>query len=221
MTTKPRIYVACLASYNAGVPHGSWIDCEGLDADDLYSEIDKILRSSPHPNVVRRDFTCNVCGHEWTGSSGLPHECNKCLDSDPNNEVTASEPFRSAEEFAIHDHEGFDGLAVEEYTPIIEIAEMVEFLDDHNDNGAVEAAATFCCDIAEIKRAITDRYAGTWDNKEDWAEQYLSDTGALAGLPENLKYYFNYEAFARDCELNGDMTFAEDSSGNVHAFDRC
>jgi len=37
--TAPRIYVACLASYNNGVLHGSWIDCEGKGADELTGRI--------------------------------------------------------------------------------------------------------------------------------------------------------------------------------------
>ena len=32
-TTTPKIYVACLASYNAGILHGRWIDAD-QDADD-------------------------------------------------------------------------------------------------------------------------------------------------------------------------------------------
>jgi antirestriction protein len=28
----------------------------------------------------------------------------------------------------------------------------------------------------------------------------------LDGMPEHLRYYFDYEAFARDMELNGDVT---------------
>ncbi len=46
-------------------------------------------------------------------------------------------------------------------------------------------------------------YPGTL---KDYAEQYIDDTGALDGLPENLRYYFDYDAFARDLQLGGDMS---------------
>lgn len=46
-TTTPRVYVACLASYNAGDLHGAWIDAD-QDPDDLLVEIqEKVLNTSP------------------------------------------------------------------------------------------------------------------------------------------------------------------------------
>lgn len=40
-----RIYVACLASYNAGILHGTWIDVSG-DVDDMREQIDNMLAAS-------------------------------------------------------------------------------------------------------------------------------------------------------------------------------
>ena len=47
--TNPRIYVACLASYNAGKLHGAWIDLDGKDLADVREEIADMLRESPEP----------------------------------------------------------------------------------------------------------------------------------------------------------------------------
>lgn len=33
----------------------------------------------------------------------------------------------------------------------------------------------------------------------------IEDSGALDGLPENLRYYFDYEAYARNLKINGDL----------------
>ena len=43
--TTPRVYIACLASYNAGILHGKWADA--IDADDLRASIDDVLKTSP------------------------------------------------------------------------------------------------------------------------------------------------------------------------------
>lgn len=40
-----RIYVACLASYNAGVLHGTWIDVSS-DVDDMQEQINDMLTAS-------------------------------------------------------------------------------------------------------------------------------------------------------------------------------
>jgi len=39
-----------------------------------------------------------------------------------------------------------------------------------------------------------------------YAESYIEDTGLLDQMPENLQYYFDTEAFARDMVLGGDIT---------------
>ena len=42
----PRIYVACLAAYNNGYSHGTWIDCD-QDKDAIMEEIQEMLKESP------------------------------------------------------------------------------------------------------------------------------------------------------------------------------
>lgn len=51
-TTPRRIYVACLASYNAGILHGRWIDAN-QDVEDMQHEVKTMLLSAP------------ACGEEW------------------------------------------------------------------------------------------------------------------------------------------------------------
>ncbi len=43
---NPKIYVACLASYNAGILHGCWINAT-LDVDGIDKEIQNMLEQSP------------------------------------------------------------------------------------------------------------------------------------------------------------------------------
>ena len=43
--TTPRIYVACLASYNAGILHGRWIDCD-QGVDHIEEEVAAMLKES-------------------------------------------------------------------------------------------------------------------------------------------------------------------------------
>jgi len=50
LTPPPRVYAACLASYNSGKLHGEWIDADMGEAY-LSSEIGKMLDASPEPNA--------------------------------------------------------------------------------------------------------------------------------------------------------------------------
>ena len=56
-----RIYVACLASYNAGKLHGDWIDLDGKDVDEVKEEIEAILKASPEP------FAEEYAVHDYEG----------------------------------------------------------------------------------------------------------------------------------------------------------
>lgn len=51
-----------------------------------------------------------------------------------------------------------------------------------------------------------DRYRGEFRSWEDMAEELLEETGQLDEIPENLRYYFDYEKYARDLRIGGDFT---------------
>ena len=59
-----------------------------------------------------------------------------------------------------------------------------------------------------------DAFIGTGETKEGIAETYLEETGGLAEIPETLRYYFDYEAWARDAG----WTFVR-YKGELWAFD--
>jgi antirestriction protein len=66
-TTRPtpRIYAACLASYNAGRLHGAWIDAN-QDADDIRDQVAAMLAASPEPGA--EEFA--IHDHESLGEIG-------------------------------------------------------------------------------------------------------------------------------------------------------
>ena len=43
----------------------------------------------------------------------------------------------------------------------------------------------------------------------EYAESYIEDTGLLNEMPENLRFYFDTDAFARDLLLGGDIAELE------------
>jgi antirestriction protein len=62
MTETPKIYVACLASYNSGTLHGEWIDLDGTET--LGERISQILKNSP----VEHAEEWAVHDHEYCGN---------------------------------------------------------------------------------------------------------------------------------------------------------
>ncbi|MCT8003625.1 antirestriction protein ArdA [Sphingomonas sanguinis] len=62
--STPRIYVACLAAYNNGYLHGTWIDAD-QDADQIRDEIAAMLARSPVEDAEEyaiHDYEVSVAG---------------------------------------------------------------------------------------------------------------------------------------------------------------
>ena len=59
--------------------------------------------------------------------------------------------------------------------------------------------------VDDVAEAAQDLIYYDGCSVEDVARELIEDSGALDGLPENLRYYFDYEAYARDLKINGDL----------------
>ena len=133
-------------------------------------------------------------------------------------DMLAASPEPDAEEWAIHDYEGFRGIELSEYEDLETVAKLASLITEHGDlaAGVYAHAGT----VEETARLIEDCYQGAWSSLEAWGEDYLEQTGQLDSLPENLRCYFDCAAFARDCELGGDIFTIETPDGQVHVFSR-
>jgi antirestriction protein len=196
----PRIYVACLASYNNGVLHGVWIDCEGQSSDDIQTEVNDMLRDSRFPNV---EVDCPDCESPASARDLADAAYQPCDTCHGRGKVP------SAEEWAIHDHEGFGSL-IEESTSFDRVAELAELIEEHG-----EAFIDFAGNIDDATgEAFQEAYQGQFNTLGDWAESFLEDTGGLPEIPENLRNYFDYDSYGRDAQLGGDIWM----SNNGHVF---
>lgn len=61
-----------------------------------------------------------------------------------------------------------------------------------------------------------DAFNGVHSSPEAWAEDYIEQAGWLNEVPEPLRLYIDYEAYARDAGFNG-MSFIE-HDGDVWVF---
>lgn len=66
-------------------------------------------------------------------------------------------PVPSAEEYAIHDYEGFHGVELKEYSAISTVVRIAAFLAEHGTLGGA-VLAHFCGDLDEASRALADGY---------------------------------------------------------------
>jgi len=137
--------------------------------------------------------------------------------------MLAASPEPDAEEWAIHDYECPSAWRshFSEFMGLDKVATFAALADlmasgDHYAAGVAIALDRMngAWDAADVERWIDDHYAGESDNgPADWVENWLEETGGLEGVPENLRNYFDFEAYARDCSM-GDIDFV-DSEGDT------
>lgn len=53
---------------------------------------------------------------------------------------------------------------------------------------------------------VTDAYRGQYGSWKDFAESLLEETGEIESIPDSLRYYFDYEKYANDIRLSGDVS---------------
>ena len=129
--------------------------------------------------------------------------------------MLAKSPIENAEEFALHDYEGFGSIRLSEYEDLETIVKYAEFIAEHGELGA-ELLADYDFDYA--KTLLEDHYHGAYELEVDFAYELFDACYCSNALPENLSYYFDYAAFARDLFINDYI--AVNAEGKVHVFSR-
>ncbi len=121
------------------------------------------------------------------------------------------------EEWFISD---YDGHNFGENPDLEEIFEYLQAVEDYSEE-VVDAYLDWIDDSSSgLSARIGDSYAGTYGSPTEWAQDYIDNTGALESMPENLRYYFDYEAYARDAGMS-DMYFVELGHDKTIAFHNC
>ena len=126
-----------------------------------------------------------------------------------------------AEEWAIHDYEGFGPLRLSEYERLDTIARIAGGIAAHG--LAFAHWAAIAGSATEELDQFDDAYLGHAESIEVYAEALVDDLGYTdlidRAIPEHLLPYvrFDIEAFAHDLELSGDVTTSE-GDGGVYLF---
>jgi antirestriction protein len=170
MNDTPRIYVACLSSYNAGFLHGVWIDCDS-DTSEILDQVRAMLAASPMPD---------------------------------------------AEEWAIHDYEGFHGISIHEYESFDRIVELAEKIEEHGEAVAAFIERYGWDEIDEFE----EKYRGCYKHATDFAYEQMKDSGLLktivdAGLNE---FYIDFERMGHDLTIS-DYTGIKRGYHEFYVFD--
>jgi len=137
--------------------------------------------------------------------------------------MLARSPTPGAEEWAIHDYQGFGPLRLHETESLEYVAKVAKGIVEHG-----LAFAAWAAEVAGEPEALDnfdDAYHGAWDTVEAYVREFLDDLSELDAferqLPEHLRPYarFDFKSFAHDLVLGGDILVIENPEGGVWIFD--
>jgi antirestriction protein len=128
--------------------------------------------------------------------------------------MLARSPIKGAEDYAIHDYEGFEGVIIKEYAGIESVARMGAFIAEHGALGA-GLLEQFIGDIDQAESTLQDCYDGQFTSLADYMEELTAES---VTIPEALRYYVDWEAMARDAEMGGEFFTIETARDEVHIF---
>lgn len=184
-TVAFRAYVANLGKYNEGEILGEWVDFP-LE-DDAREEL--LIRLK----LAHRDeFGELVSGYQ--DSTGAIYEEYIILDYDSDEEFPTDK---------FGEYESLDELN--------DYAERFAAFDD-DEALAFRAAVEEFYKLEEAFEKVENgdyRVYYNCDSMADVAETYVDETGLLDEIPNHLRYYFDFEAFGRDMEIEGTYVYID------------
>lgn len=120
------------------------------------------------------------------------------------------------DELFISDYEtDLSSLKIGEYEDILQLNEIAEEIKGMYDDEIIALQAYL--EEYNMEQALEEVRQGNYriyyncDNMEDVACQVVNDCGLLDGAPEELKVYFDYEAYGRDLDIEGTFTQVNDA----------
>ena len=125
------------------------------------------------------------------------------------------------EEYFITDYENDFGYKVGEYESLDDLNEIAEQLEDLDEEQKDAVHAYTECMYDDIEKAVETVTNGDYrvyygcNDMADVAYEVVQERGYLDQMPENLRNYFDYEAFGRDLDIEGAFT---DYNGNYYEF---
>lgn len=129
------------------------------------------------------------------------------------SEMLKTSPIDNAEEWAIHDYEGFGKLRLSEWESLDSIHDTALFIENHGEI-AIALLCEYTSDIEEARKALEENYCGVFKNLGDFAE----DINEYHEIPSFIYNYIDYDRMGEDMVMSGDIFSIEMKFDELHIF---
>lgn len=201
-------------------PHQRWTDEPGAEAaTETDDSVDpEAARLEPLPQIYiasLSDYNAGRLYGLWIpagiGAEAIHAAIQQMLGA-------SREP--GAEEWAIHDYEGFGPVHLSEYTSIDVVGSLAEGIIEHGEAFGHWAAYLGSSAWDDQLDRFEDNYLGHYGSRTEFASEYLEMSGIDPEEigPEELRPYIriDLEAYARDLAYS--YRVVENSGGEVYVF---
>lgn len=168
------------------------------------------MKTTPHIYVAcLAAYNAGILHGAWIDAT---QETNQIWSEVEN--MLQSSPIANAEEYAIHDYEGFEGIRLSEYSGMEETHQLACFVEEHGKLGAA-VLDYYVSDLDTTVESLTHCYAGVYSSLTEFAETFTND---MVNIPNEIIYYVDYLRMGQDMEIEGVIFTVETAFDEVHVF---
>lgn len=134
--------------------------------------------------------------------------------------MLAKSPEPGAEEWAIHDFDGFGGIQIGESTSFETVSALAKAINEHGELFAKFYAHQCTDDVDQAVSDFEEKNRGAFDSLADYVQNYWEECGDWKEEGDwwHPSKYVDWERMGRDLETSGDV-FTIELDGEVHVFD--
>lgn len=154
------------------------------------------------------DYNNGYLHGRWIDATQDPDDIQAEITAMLAESPTTAQTGQPAEEWAIHDFDGFGDLRIDEHESISYIAKVAAGITEH---GLAFAAYADVMQDEDALAGFEDSYLGHYDSTEAYAQQMVDDLGydelLNRAVPESFRAYvrIDVEQLARDLHYGGDI----------------
>lgn len=170
------------------------------------------MNQSPKPRIYvacLAAYTSGILHGKWIAAAQDPDLLHAEVQA-----LLKVSPVPRAEEWAIHDYEGFARCHIGEYAPLDDVSRIAFLIEEHGEAFAAYADREGWQNATG--ESFLDAYRGHWDSELAYAQDLFEEVYAHE-LPEYLRGYIDYERFAFDLFMDGYYS-VQSSEFGVHVF---
>lgn len=172
------------------------------------------------------DYNAGVLHGAWLNASDTAEELHAGIARMLAASPTTRRYGDLAEEWAIHDYEGFGPVALSEWESLERVTDLARGIAEHGPSFASwwEIAEPQHEDWGDIESQYRNEYIGEFDQLTDYGEQLLDEIGFdldQVDVPESMRAYLSFDTagWIRDVEIEGGIETAASARG-VYVFQR-